>query len=106
MDIPNTAYIDELAQGDQDFKDEIIKVIKKEFPEEKKIYFEHLQNTDFKATAEAVHKLKHKISILGLENGYEVAVRYENELRDQKLISKTDFEKTLVTIERFLTNLT
>lgn len=105
MERPNLKYIDELSQGDVTFKNEIINVLKIEFPQEKLIYLEHFNQAKYDLTADAVHKLKHKISILGLQAGYESAVRYEDELRNNQFSHRIDFENVLSTIEKFLNNL-
>jgi hypothetical protein len=42
--------------------------------------------------AQSVHKLKHKISILGLDKSYYLAGEYENNLKDNTTILDTDFE--------------
>ena len=56
----------------------------------------------FKEAAEVVHKLKHKISILGLEKGYEVAANFENNLIQNSELGKVDFESILSAITDFL----
>ena len=71
MEKPNLSYINELSGGDEAFKNKLITIIKKEFPEEKEVYFKNFKAKNFKASAENVHKLKHKISILGLEKSYK-----------------------------------
>jgi hypothetical protein len=44
---------------------------------------------------QAVHKLKHKISILGLEKSYYIAEEYENNLNDSLIILQIEFEAIL-----------
>lgn len=105
MEEPNLNYIDDLSQGDVIFKNEIISVLKIEFPEEKKAYLEHFKNSNYALAASTVHKLRHKISILGLQSGYRVAARYEEELKNNEFSNKIGFEKVLLTIENFLNNL-
>ena len=75
---PNLSYIHQLSGRDPVFEEKLISIIKKEFPEEKARYFKHLEEKNYKLTAEDVHKLKHKISILGLEASYYLAENYEN----------------------------
>ena len=47
MEQPNLEYINQLARGDDSIKNELIDVIKTEFPEEKKDYFESLETGVF-----------------------------------------------------------
>ena len=52
-----------------------------------------------------MHKLKHKISILGLEKSYDIAVAYEENLIEGNTKGKEDFDKILANITSFLTTL-
>ena len=102
MEQPNLIYIDKLANGDESVKKRLIEIIKTEFPKEKKEYLLSLENLDYKKIEENVHKLKHKISILGLEKSYEIANEFEHNLRTQKLIDAKRFEKILIAISEYL----
>ena len=42
MEQPNLEYIEQLARGDESIKAELLAVIKTEFPEEKKDYYNSL----------------------------------------------------------------
>ena len=81
MDTPNFKYIKELSDGDKEFEGKVISILKREFPEELNRFLQNHKRRDYKKSAEDVHKLKHKISILGLVNGYHIAVAFENELK-------------------------
>ena len=105
MEQPNKSYIDSLCQGDKDFEKQLIDIIQKEFPEEKKIYYDSKTVQDFKKTAEIVHKLKHKISILGLEKSYEDAGAFEKNLLDGNNKLQNKFESTLTNITNYLNQL-
>lgn len=95
-------YIDSLARGDKSIKNQLIDVIKTEFPDEKKDYFESFGQLDYKKIEENVHKLKHKISILGLEKSYKIANEYEHNLREFSIEGSEDFEKILTVISKYL----
>ena len=102
METPNLNYIHELARGDQELINQLIEVVKTEFPEEKKDYYDSLETKDYKLIAENVHRIKHKISILGLETAYKLANDYENELRASNSEKKDAFENILVSISNYL----
>jgi HPt (histidine-containing phosphotransfer) domain-containing protein len=102
MEKPNLEYINQLSRGDESIRAELIDVIKKEFPKERKDYFNSLENMEYKKIEENVHKLKHKISILGLERSYEVANEFEHSLRELNLNKKEDFDKILVVISDYI----
>ncbi|WP_299117771.1 Hpt domain-containing protein [uncultured Winogradskyella sp.] len=105
MEKPNLSYIESMSGGDKAFEQKLIDIIQKEFPEEKQIYFDNISAENYKEAAENVHKLKHKISILGLVKSYELAATYENNLIDMNLKGKEDFESTLQLMTIFLKTL-
>ncbi|TXD49169.1 Hpt domain-containing protein [Polaribacter sp. IC073] len=102
MEQPNLEYINQLARGDESIKNELIDVIKTEFPEEKKDYYNSLESKEYKRIEENVHKLKHKISILGLEKSYEIANEFEHNLRELSLDRKEDFDEILIAISDYI----
>ena len=72
---------------------------------EKKIYLNNIAAKKFKEAADNVHKLKHKISILGLERSYEVASQFENNLKENNNALQDEFNEILETITQFLNEL-
>ncbi|AEH01186.1 hypothetical protein [Lacinutrix sp. 5H-3-7-4] len=105
MEQPNQSYIDSLSGGDQAFKQQLIDVIKLEYPQEKQEYLDNINSQQLKLVADNVHKLKHKISILGLEKSYDVAVDYENNLLKGNTDQREAFEAILNTITKYLKTL-
>jgi hypothetical protein len=105
MEIPNLNYIDNLSGEDIEFKFKIIEILKKEISIEKEIYLNSIQSLDYIKTAEIVHKLKHKISMIGLEKDYIVAENYEINLKKQAIFLKNDFEEVLQKMENYIISL-
>lgn len=105
MEQPNMSYINSMSGGDMIFQQKLIDVIKKEFPVEKQVYFENINKKNYKEAANNVHKLKHKISILGLEKSYELAVNYENYLIEKRTDGRENFETILQIMTDFLKTL-
>ena len=105
MEKPNLDYVEQLARGNESIRKELIDVIKTEFPEEKQDYYNSLKEKEFKKIEENVHKLKHKISILGLEKSYETANKFEHNLRELSLEGQKDFEQILTAISDFIETL-
>lgn len=105
MEKPNLSYIKSLSGGEAEFEKKLIGIIKEEFPREKSIYFENLNAENYVKAANDVHKLKHKISILGLEKSYDIAVDYENDLRENNLKLKDNFENILKIITEYVMTL-
>ena len=52
-----------------------------------------------------MHKLKHKISILGLERSYRVAETYEDNLKLNNEEGRADFEAIMQLMSEFLETL-
>ena len=102
MEQPNLSYIENLSGGDKSFEQKLIAIIKEEFPNEKKTYFENITANNYKLTAENVHKLKHKISILDLEKSYEIAMAFENNLLEGNTKLQIEFESILLIITNYL----
>lgn len=105
MEQPNLSYIDSLSGGDKDFKQKLIDIIKKEYPEENNIYLTNIKKGNYKQAASNVHKLKHKISILGLEKSYDIAANYEANLLEDNTDLKQEFEAILNVITNYLQQL-
>ncbi|WP_339714050.1 Hpt domain-containing protein [uncultured Kriegella sp.] len=102
MDKPNLNYIKELAGDDYDFELEFISIVKQEFPIEHNIYKEAIEKKDFYAAWQIVHKLKHKLNILSMEEAYKLAVVFEEELKTEDFGRHKDFCHVLDNIDNFL----
>jgi HPt (histidine-containing phosphotransfer) domain-containing protein len=61
-----------------------------------------LKENNLKSVAEDVHKIKHKISILGMEKGHKLASDYEENLKNNSTELSNDFENILHSISVFL----
>ena len=104
-EIPNLDYINQLSKTNLELKNRLISVLKKEFPEEVKMYETNMNTYNFKEAAENVHKLKHKIALLGLEKGYEITRNFEEQLKEDSNEGQSDFDKILININTFLNKL-
>ncbi|WP_445456684.1 Hpt domain-containing protein [Flavobacterium sp. HNIBRBA15423] len=105
MEQPNTDYIDKLSGDNLEFRNRMIEILKRELPEEIEVYQNLIKNKNYLLTAQSVHKLKHKISILGLEKSYYLAEKFEDNLKNQSVLLQTDFENVLKLINEFVNNL-
>jgi len=99
---PNLNYIKEIADGNEEFEKKFLSIIQVEFPKEKEDYLKNLSDNQLEESAKVVHKIKHKFGILGLNNGYKLAIKHEEGLKygDAKL--KDDFMGVLRTVEEFI----
>jgi len=102
---PNLSYINQLAGENLTFKKKLIEVLIRELPEEIKQYRKHLIEEKYQLAADDVHKIKHKISILGLELSYQLATNYEEELRNNNPFNNGNFEKVMVAMAKFINEL-
>ncbi|WP_297690882.1 Hpt domain-containing protein [uncultured Eudoraea sp.] len=101
-EIPNLNYINRLSKGNKVFAKNLVDIIKKELPREVETYQLHLNEGDFDKTAEDVHKINHKIKILGLENGCRMAEEYRIGLLKKSIKLKQDFESILTSMLIFI----
>ena len=104
MEQPNLSYINSMSSGDEVFEKHLLDIIKREFPLEKQVYFDNVKSNNFKQAAQNVHKLKHKISILGLEKSYDIAVAYEENLLNNDSTLQQEFESILLVMTDYLSN--
>ena len=105
VDKPNLNYIKKLSGGDTIFEEKIISILKEEFPIEKESYENSIKSNDFAAATEIVHKMKHKISILGLEKSYNIVTEYEKNLNEGNNILALEFKLILDIITTYLKEL-
>lgn len=99
---PNLKYLDNLADGDEAFRQKFIGILKEEFPMEQTDYVMAIKNSLYREASEHVHKIKHKLNVLGVHNGYTLAVQHENELRKGEYKYHKDFLSVLSGIEAYL----
>ena len=102
MEQPNLSLIKEIAGNDKDFQNSIFSILKKEFPLERDLYIENFGAKDYAKASDDVHKLKHKISLLGLAQGFEIATKYEKELRDNNTDLHVSFVQVLDKMDAYL----
>ncbi|MDV7186827.1 Hpt domain-containing protein [Lutibacter sp. TH_r2] len=99
---PNLNYIQEISGGDKEFENKLLQIVKNELPNEIETYTNFLKQEKFILAAEIVHKIKHKISILGLTKSYQVAIDYEEDLKKNSIKLKNEFEIILTSMIHFI----
>jgi hypothetical protein len=102
MEKPNLNYIDDLSGDNLEFRAKLIGILKRELPNEIKGYLEEMRNANFSDAAQSVHKLKHKISLLGLEKSYYIAEGYEDNLNKGTDLLQLEFETILKSMQEFV----
>lgn len=105
MEQPNLNYIDQLSGDNVEFRTKMIGILKKELPEEIAVYRKDMSAGNLSLAAQSVHKLKHKISILGLEKSYYIAEEFEDNLKSNSLELDSDFETILKVMQEFVNRL-
>ncbi|WP_430410149.1 Hpt domain-containing protein [Kordia sp.] len=105
LDTPNLSYIHMLSDGDKAFEASMISILKRELPTEKEAFVQSILDKNYQNSAELVHKIKHKISILGLEKSYEFAASFEEALRKDDSSGYNMFMRILQNMEEFLTKI-
>lgn len=105
MEQPNLHYINELSGDNQEFKAKLISILKEELPKEIQGYSKEIKNLSYYDASQSVHKLKHKISILGLEKSYYLAEEYEGNLINENAFLRLEFDTILKSMQEFVNSL-
>ena len=104
MEQPNLDYILKLSAKNETFKQKTLDILKYELPMEIDAYHNCFRSNKIREASECVHKIKHKISVYGMENSFYIAQEYENNLREGRIELQKEFEEILIVIRDF-TNL-
>ena len=102
METPNLNYIKELSGGDLVFEENILNVLKKEFPEECSLFNKNFEKQDYNELANNIHKLKHKVSILGLKKDLALSSQFEKDIKKGDVKLYQDFVNILNKIHVYL----
>jgi HPt (histidine-containing phosphotransfer) domain-containing protein len=102
MEQPNLSYINKLSKGDLAFEKNILSILNEELQEEINNYHQFIQEKNYKKAKEFVHRIKHKMSILGLEKSYEITNNFENSFRNDVLEHQEYFENMLPIMTKYL----
>jgi hypothetical protein len=105
MEEPNIEYILKLSGGEESVRRRLITVLQYELPIEIEGYYTNIKSNQWQQAAFHVHKIKHKIAILGLEENYAMAEIYENQLAENRRDLQIEFEKTLTLMLNFVNSL-
>ena len=89
---PNLDQVDLICGKNMVYRKRLLNVIKRELFLEAANYKENFKSGNFMECSENVHKLRHKISILGLEDAYYFALTYEEDLRIFNISKSEVFE--------------
>ena len=102
METPNHKYIYELSRGDKAFAENLIEILRTELTEDIDMYLSAMSKKDYLDAKLYVHRIKHKMGILGLETSYKRANDFESGLRESKLEEQLYFESMLPIMTEFL----
>jgi hypothetical protein len=105
MEQPNLDYILKLSGTNELVKSKLINTMKFELPLEIDAYYLSIRLNKTTQAAACVHKLKNKIGILGLEEGYHIAEEYENHLKNREKKLQLEFENILNLMQIFVNSL-
>ncbi|WP_143519885.1 Hpt domain-containing protein [Reichenbachiella sp. 5M10] len=91
-----------MSRGNKTFEDALLTVVRQELPEEILVFEECIAHLRWMDAAECVHKIKHKISLLGMEEAFLRAEEYENQLKKGESFGEVEFRKLLDSMKTFL----
>ena len=98
----NLDHVDQIAGGDEEFRDKFLAILKDEFPVERDEYISSIQQKDYANAFQIVHKVKHKLNLLSLFKSHKVAVNHEKELRNNQNELHTEFMAILDYVDMYL----
>jgi hypothetical protein len=101
-EVPNLDYICKLSAGDGTVKNKLINILKEEFPQDVINYYRKINNHELIEASQNVHKIKHKIMILGLVEDYNLSIKHELSLKENNIFFKEDFEIILKKISDYI----
>jgi len=102
---PNIDYIKKLADGSIEFELKMIKILKEEYPKEKEKFLEYFENDSLMKAADLIHKIKHKFSMLGMEDEYMFSVDFEEQVRAGNIVNYPDFLAILNITDNYIKEL-
>ena len=102
MEEPNLSFIKEIAGDDISFQNSILDILRKEFPTEVEDYNRNFSKKKYEEASKDVHKIKHKVSLLALNKGLEIATEYENQLLERNIELHNSFIEILNKIHVYL----
>ncbi|SIS81464.1 hypothetical protein SAMN05421766_104109 [Zobellia uliginosa] len=103
LERPSLNYVENLIGArDLDFEQKFISLLKSEFSWDLGKYLYHIKLGEPRAAAEIVHKLKYKISILGMEKTFLFAEEHKERLHSGDTVFDDDFKEVLKKINVFL----
>jgi len=102
MEEPNLSYVQKLSKGDASFQESVLAIIKEELEGEINNYFKFLEEKNLDKTKLFVHRIKHKMSILGLEKSYEITNTFEKGILNSNFEHQEYFESMLPVMIKFL----
>jgi len=105
MKSPNLNYVNDLAGDDESFRNQFIAILKTELPLEVELYRRYMEQEEWKSAAESVHKMKHKLGIASMDEAYEIAILFEEELKTGSKNSQIAFERELKRLSDFVNDL-
>ncbi len=105
MEAPNLSYVKKLSKGDLEFEKNILGIVKEELQSEIDNYYNYLKEKNYTKTKVFVHRIKHKMSILGLEKSYEITNTFENSIKTLNFKNQGYFEKMLPVMLNYLEKL-
>ena len=82
MEKPNLDYFKQISGGDIEFENNLLSILKLEFPVEFIVLKKNFENNFFKEVSLNIHKIKPKIGMLGMMKSLELATKCETNIKE------------------------
>ncbi|MCV6628886.1 MAG: Hpt domain-containing protein [Flavobacteriaceae bacterium] len=102
---PNLTYIRNLSAGDAVFEEKLIAIMKREFVKEKQAFIDRYESGFYIDAANLVHKIKHKVILLGLNKSYELSQNFERDLHEGKTDLYEKFVRILGVMDQYISDI-
>ena len=104
METPNLKYLKQISGGDLDFENSLLTILKVEFPLEYKTIKYNFKHNNYKLLALNIHKIKHKIGMLSMDKGVDLASICEINIKEGITEQYNDLILILDRIDVYLKN--
>lgn len=81
METPNLDYIKHVSGGDIAFENSMLEILKVEFPIELENLKKNFNERNFDEVSLYIHKIKHKIAMFGMNKCFEIASKFEIDIK-------------------------
>jgi HPt (histidine-containing phosphotransfer) domain-containing protein len=104
LETPNLDYLKQISGGDTDFENTMLNMLKLEFPKELNLLKSNFNDNNFMDLSLDIHKIKHKIGMLGMPKSLDLASICEKNIKEGNTEQYKELTLVLDRINVYLKN--